>query len=215
LHKIDATTPDMKLYPEFDGILMESSARETELFFLRNPFHYRSVLEFVHSDWTFLNRRLAQHYGISPKRRSVTNCKRWHCTATAGVITHASILKVTADGARTSPILRGKWMCERIGPPPPPKDVPAIVPYIRGATTIRQQLAKHRNTEACASCHSLIDPPGFALESFDVIGGWRDFIEPPHRPKSVPSAITPSAACSADPTWNRGPPAPRSPLCGY
>jgi hypothetical protein len=192
LHKIDATTPDMKLYPEFDRILMESSARETELFFKEILSENRSVLEFVQSDWTFLNRRLAQHYGISTPEplgyelQKVALPKDSH---RGGVITHASILKVTADGARTSPILRGKWMCERIlgvEPPPPPKDVPAIEPDTRGTTTIRQQLAKHRNTEACASCHTLIDPPGFALESFDVIGGWRDFYRTTAPSKSVP-----------------------------
>ena len=95
-----------------------------------------------------------------------------------GVLTQASILKVTADGTRTSPVLRGKWVLERIlgqPPSPPPPDIPTIEPDIRGATTIRQQLDKHRNTPACASCHRHIDPPGFALETFDVIGGWRDF----------------------------------------
>jgi hypothetical protein len=87
-------------------------------------------------------------------------------------------MKVTADGTRTSPVLRGKWVLERIiGRPPssPPPDIPSIEPDIRGATTIRQQLDKHRNTAACASCHRHIDPPGFALENFDVTGGWRDF----------------------------------------
>jgi hypothetical protein len=87
-------------------------------------------------------------------------------------------MKVTADGTRTSPVLRGKWVLDRIlgqPPAPPPPDIPAIEPDIRGATTIRQQLDKHRNTAACATCHKQIDPPGFALENFDVIGGWRDF----------------------------------------
>ena len=93
-------------------------------------------------------------------------------------MTQASVLKVTADGTRTSPVLRGKWVLERIigkPPAPPPPDVPAIEPDIRGATTIRQQLDKHRNIAACAACHVHIDPPGFALENFDPIGGWRDF----------------------------------------
>ena len=96
-----------------------------------------------------------------------------------GVMTQASVLKVTADGTRTSPVLRGKWVLERIlgkPPAPPPPDVPAIEPDIRGATTIRQQLDKHRNIAACAHCHVHIDPPGFALENFDPIGGWRDYL---------------------------------------
>jgi hypothetical protein len=93
-------------------------------------------------------------------------------------MTHASVLKVTADGTRTSPVLRGVWVLNRIlgtPPSPPPPDIPAIEPDIRGATTIRQQLDRHRNTPACATCHNEIDPPGFALESFDPIGNWRTF----------------------------------------
>jgi hypothetical protein len=93
-------------------------------------------------------------------------------------MTQGSVLKVTADGTTTSPVLRGKWVLEHIigkATPPPPPDVPAIEPDIRGATTIRQQLDKHRNIAACNSCHQHIDPPGFALESFDPIGGYRDF----------------------------------------
>jgi PAS domain-containing protein len=181
LHKIDATTPDMKLYPEFDRILMESSVRETTLFFEEVLRHNRSVLEFVHSDWTFLNSRLAQHYGLTPEKHLGHELEKVVLPPDShrgGVITHASVLKVTANGASTSPILRGKWICERIlgiDPPPPPKDVPAVEPDTRGATTIRQQLAQHRSTEACNGCHALIDPPGFALESYDVIGGWREF----------------------------------------
>src|SRR5204863_6588405 len=93
-------------------------------------------------------------------------------------LTQAAVLKVTADGTRTSPVLRGKWVLEKIlgqPPAPPPADVPAIEPDIRGATTIRQQLDKHRSIATCASCHIHIDPPGFALESFDPIGGYREF----------------------------------------
>ncbi|MCA9117877.1 MAG: DUF1588 domain-containing protein, partial [Planctomycetaceae bacterium] len=95
-----------------------------------------------------------------------------------GVLTQAAILKVTADGTRTSPVLRGTWVLTQLlgtAPPPPPPDIPAIEPDTRGTTTIRQQLDKHRNIEACARCHRHIDPPGFALESFDAIGGWREF----------------------------------------
>ena len=95
-----------------------------------------------------------------------------------GVLTMASVLKVTANGTTTSPVMRGAWVLDRIlgtPPPPPPADVPAVEPDIRGATTIREQLAKHRQVASCASCHAKIDPPGFALESFDVIGGWRDY----------------------------------------
>jgi hypothetical protein len=126
-----------------------------------------------------LNERLAKLYGISGvignDLRKVTLPSGSH---RGGVMTHASVLKVTADGMATSPVLRGKWVLERIvgkPPAPPPPDVPAIEPDIRGAVTIRQQLDKHRTNAACAQCHVHIDPPGFALESFDPIGGWRDY----------------------------------------
>src|ERR1043165_9865259 len=95
-----------------------------------------------------------------------------------GVLTMASVMKVTANGTTTSPVLRGVWVLDRILGMPPPRptvDVEAVEPDIRGATTIRQQLPKHRQRAECASCHAKIDPPGFALESFDVIGGWRDY----------------------------------------
>ena len=94
-----------------------------------------------------------------------------------GLLTQASVLKVTANGTTTSPVLRGVWITERIlgqPVPPPPPSVPAVEPDIRGATTIREQLAKHRTQATCSACHAKIDPPGFALESFDVFGGWRD-----------------------------------------
>lgn len=179
LRNINATSPDPQVYGEFDPFLFWSMPRETEMFFeeiLRND---RSLTEFIASDWTFLNQRLAQHYGIpnvfGGELRKVSLPPECH---RGGVLTQASILKVTADGTRTSPVLRGKWVLDKIlgqPPAPPPPDIPTIQPDIRGTTTIRQQLDKHRNTETCAACHRYIDPPGFALESFDVIGGWREF----------------------------------------
>lgn len=179
LRKIDATIPDPQLYGDFDGLLLWSMPRETQLFFeevLRNDL---SLLEFVDSDWTMLNERLARHYGIpGVEGNELRKVKLPPNSHRGGVMTHASILKVTADGTRTSPVLRGKWVLERIlgkPPAPPPNDVPAIEPDIRGATTIRQQLDKHRNIAACATCHVHIDPPGFALETYDPIGGWRDY----------------------------------------
>jgi hypothetical protein len=102
------------------------------------------------------------------------------------------VLKVTADGTRTSPVLRGKWILDRIlgqPPAPPPPDVPAIEPDIRGATTIRQQLDKHRHTPACATCHTHIDPPGFALENYDPIGNWRTFYRVTTRTKENPMPL--------------------------
>lgn len=179
LRKIDATIPDPQLYAEFDGTLLWAMPRETKLFFEEVLRHDRSVLEFVDSDWTMLNERLARHYKIEGVEgntlRKVTLPADSH---RGGVMTQAAVMKVTADGTRTSPVLRGKWVLERIvgkPPAPPPPDVPAIEPDIRGAVTIRQQLDKHRNIAACASCHVHIDPPGFALECFDPIGGYREF----------------------------------------
>ena len=177
LRDLDATEPSHILYPEFDAMLNASMSKETYLFWdeiLKNDL---SVTNFVSSDFTMLNGRLAKHYGITGAEgwafKKVKLPKDSH---RGGVLAMASVLKVTANGTYTSPILRGAWVLDRIlgtPPPRPPEGVTAVEPDIRGATTIRQQLAKHRQVASCASCHAKIDPPGFALESFDVIGGWR------------------------------------------
>lgn len=178
LRDIEATTPDKALYPEFEELLQWSAVRETHLFFEELLKHDLSVKNFVDSDFAMLNARLARHYGIPDVQgvafRKVTLQPEWH---RGGVLAHASVLKVTANGTTTSPVLRGVWVLDRIlgrPAPPPPPNVPAVEPDIRGATTIREQLAKHRATENCAGCHARIDPPGFALENYDVIGGWRE-----------------------------------------
>jgi hypothetical protein len=178
LRDIDFTEPSHILYPEFDDLLKVSMVRETELFFAEVLKNDLSVTTFVASDFTMLNGRLARHYGIPGvdgwEFRKVRLPPGSH---RGGVLTMASVLKVTANGTNTSPVTRGAWVMDRIlgtPPPRPPADVPAIEPDIRGATTIREQLAKHRQIASCAACHARIDPPGFALESFDVIGGWRE-----------------------------------------
>jgi len=178
LRAIDATSPDPKLYPEYDDILKVAMVKETNLFFEEVLKNDLSLTNFVSSDFTFVNARLAKHYGIpgveGSEMRKVTLPPGSH---RGGVLTMASVMKVTANGTTTSPVLRGAWVLDRIlgtPPPKPPADVEAIEPDIRGATTIREQLAKHRSNATCATCHTRIDPPGFALESFDVIGGWRD-----------------------------------------
>ena len=178
LRAIDATSPDRTLYPEYDDILKTASVKETALFFNEVLKNDLSLTNFVSSDFTFVNARLAKHYGIpgieGTEMRKVTLPPESH---RGGVLTMASVMKVTANGTTTSPVLRGAWVLERIlgtPAPKPPADVEAIEPDIRGATTIRAQLEKHRQVASCASCHSKIDPPGFALESFDVIGGWRE-----------------------------------------
>jgi hypothetical protein len=179
LRDIDFTLPSHILYPEFDDMLKVSMLRETELFFAEVLKNDLSLTNFVASDFTMLNGRLAKHYGIPGVEgwefRKVPLPPDSH---RGGVLTMASVLKVTANGTNTSPVTRGVWVLERIlgtPPPRPPENVAALEPDIRGATTIREQLAKHRQIASCASCHVRIDPPGFALESFDVIGGWRDY----------------------------------------
>jgi len=152
--------------------------KEAQLFFdevLKNDL---SLTHFVASDFTFLNERLARHYGIPGiQGQDLQKVKLPAGSRRGGVLTMAAVLKITANGTTTSPILRGAWVLDRILGTPPPKptvDVEAVEPDIRGATTIREQLAKHRDLPQCATCHTKIDPPGFALEGFDVIGGRRD-----------------------------------------
>ncbi len=189
LRAIDDTLPDRTLYPEYDDILKTAMLKETTLFFDEVLHQNLPLTNFVHSDFTFLNERLARHYRIpgveGMEMRKVALPPDSH---RGGLLTMGSILKVTANGTTTSPIIRGSWVLERIlgtPPPKPPPDVEAIEPDIRGATTIREQLAKHRNVESCASCHKKIDPPGFALESFDVIGGWRTHYRATGEPRVI------------------------------
>jgi hypothetical protein len=172
---------DMKpdgIYLEYDDHLAWSMPLESRKFFAEMLAADLPIPSLVQSDWTFLNSRLARHYGL-PEVPGL-ELRRMPLPATSrrgGLITHASILKLTTNASYTSPIKRGAWVLDRIlgkTPPPPPPDVKAVEPDIRGATTIREQLDKHKNVAVCASCHVHIDPPGFALENFDVIGGWRD-----------------------------------------
>jgi hypothetical protein len=179
LRKIEDSTPSTTLYNDYylDDALTEAAVAEAQLFFeemLRKNLPARNVVD---SAFTFLNERLAQHYGIDGvKGIAMRRVELPPDGVRGGFMTQASVLKVTANGTTTSPVLRGKWILERILgidiPPPPP--VAAVEPDIRGAVTIRQQLEKHREDPSCASCHRKMDPPGFALESFDVMGGWRD-----------------------------------------
>ena len=177
LRDIDFTTPDRNLYPEFDDVLKHAMVAETRAFLRELIDEDASVSNVVHSDFAMLNERLAQHYRIAgvdgADIRRVALKGDEH---RGGILTHGSVLKVTANGTTTSPIVRGVWVLERLlgqHVPPPPDDVPAVEPDIRGAVSIREQLEKHRSTKSCMACHKKIDPPGFALENFDVIGGWR------------------------------------------
>jgi len=178
LRDIDATVPDARLYPEYDEMLKVAMVQETEAFFTALLRANLSAANFIHSDFAMLNERLAKHYGIpgvaGEEMRKVA-LKPEH--RRGGLLTQASILKVTANGTTSSPVLRGVWMLKHligIPPNPPPKDVGAVEPDTRGASTIREQLDKHRHEVMCAGCHQYIDPPGFALEGYDVIGGTRD-----------------------------------------
>ena len=178
LRQIDFTTPDKKLYPEFDPLLQDSMVKETHAFFEELLKTDASLLNFIHSDFAMLNGRLAEHYGIaSVTGQAFRKVKLPPGSHRGGVLTQAAVLKVTANGTNTSPVVRGAWFLRNIiGRPPkaPPPDVPAIEPDIRGAKTIRDQLDRHRSVESCAICHMVMDPPGLALENFDVIGGWRE-----------------------------------------
>ncbi len=180
LRKIVATAPDASLYPDYylDDLLSESAEHETQLFFAELLKGNLPASNIVSSDFAMLNERLAAHYGIAGVEGvALRRVRLPEGSVRGGLMTQASVLKVTANGTTTSPVLRGAWIMERIlgkPPPPPPPSVPAIEPDIRGATTIRAQLEKHREQPTCAACHAKIDPAGFALESFDVMGGWRD-----------------------------------------
>jgi hypothetical protein len=178
LRNIDATTPDKKLYPEFDDILKFAMISETEAFFTELLQSDLPVSNFIHSDFAMLNRRLADHYGIpGVQGEQFRKVSLPADSPRGGLLTQASVLKVTANGTVSSPVLRGAWVMKHLlgrPPQPPPPNVGSVEPDTRGATTIRELLDKHRNTESCMGCHSRMDPPGFALESFDVIGGWRD-----------------------------------------
>jgi hypothetical protein len=180
LRKMDATSPDAGLYPDYylDDLLVESAQEETQEFvadLIKENLPARNI---VNSDFVMINERLARHYGIpGVDGVAIRKVKLPPDSVRGGLMTQASVLKVTANGTTTSPVLRGVWIMERIlgkPPPPPPASVPAIEPDTRGASTIREQLDKHRTLETCSACHAKIDPAGFALESFDVFGGQRD-----------------------------------------
>lgn len=177
LRDIDFTEPDAILYPEYDELLRISMIRETELFFEHLLKNDLPVTRFVDSNFTFLNHRLASHYGIEGVLgQDLQLVQLPEDSPRGGLLTHASILKITANGTYTSPVLRGVWILNNIlgtPTPPPPDNVGSVEPDIRGALSIREQLAKHQDLETCAACHSKIDPLGFGLESFNPIGGFR------------------------------------------
>ncbi len=180
LRRMVATAPDSTLYPDYylDDLLAESALEETQQFFAELIRRDLPARHLIASDFAIINERLAAHYELPPiEGVALRRVALPPESPRGGLLTQASVLKVTANGTTTSPVLRGAWVMERVlgqPVPPPPASVPAVEPDIRGSVTIREQLAKHRDQQSCATCHERIDPPGFALESFDVMGGWRE-----------------------------------------
>ena len=180
LDEINDTDPDRELYPEYAGDwwLVNSMVEESRLYFADLVANNRPARNVIAADYTFLDERLARHYGVPGiSGPSFQRALLPENSPYGGILTQAAVLKVTANGTVTSPVLRGVYVMERLlgdPPAPPPPSIPAVEPDIRGAATIRELLKKHRADASCASCHNKIDPPGFALESFDVMGGWRE-----------------------------------------
>jgi hypothetical protein len=177
--KIDSIEPTPALYPDFDMDLRDGFKEEMRLFVGSIFRSDRSVLELLNSDQTFLNERLALHYGVPNIRGAqfrpvrLTNPNRW------GLLGKGAILMGTSYGNRTAPVLRGAWILENLtGTPPsaPPPGVQALAENEPGAQaeTVRERLERHRANPSCNACHGVMDPLGFALENFDVVGGWRD-----------------------------------------
>lgn len=182
LRNLDAFIPDARLYPDFDDNLRQAFRRETELLFESVLHDDRSVLALIDPGYTFLNERLARHYGIPHVQGSrFRRVELDDASQRGGLLRHGSVLAVTSYATRTSPVIRGKWILENLlgcPPPPPPANVPALEDNtVSAALPVRERLAAHRAHEACASCHDLIDPVGFALEHFDAVGRWRDLEE--------------------------------------
>lgn len=170
---------DIRLYPEyrFDNYLVEAMEQETRAFFQAMIRDNLPAVSVVTSDFVYANDRLASHYGLPPLSGSAVRAvKVPPGSPLGGLLTQAAILKVTANGTTTSPVIRGAWIMERLmgePPPPPPAKVPAVEPDIRGAKTIRDLLAMHTKMASCAGCHARFDPVGLALENFDILGAWR------------------------------------------
>jgi len=179
LRNLAATTPDMRLFPDFDDNLRQAFRQETELFFESIVREDRSALDLLRADYTFLNERLAKHYGIpnvyGSRFRRVTLEEGG---ARGGLLSQGSVLTVTSYATRTSPVIRGKWILDNLLGMPPPPPLPAV-PALKENTgsgkvlTVRERLAEHRANPACAGCHQLMDPVGFSLENYDAVGRWR------------------------------------------
>ena len=185
--------PDSQLFPEFDENLREAFQQETELFIESQLREDRSLLGLLDADYTFVNERLARHYGISNVYGNRFRRVTFPDAERGGLLGHGSILTVTSYPNRTSPVLRGKWLLDNFlgaPPPAPPPDIPALGENTatRTPTSVRERLEEHRRNPACAVCHAPMDPLGFALENFDAIGAWRttDALSPVDASASLP-----------------------------
>ena len=183
LRRLDEVTINTVLFPHYDVSLLEAFGRETELFIRETLRTDSSILDLLSADYTFVNERLARHYGVEGIYGSrFRKVELRDNTQRGGLLAHGALLTVTSYPGRTSPVLRGKWLLDNLlgtPPPSPPGNVPALTEVNTGQIPkgIRERLAQHRSDPVCSSCHTVIDPIGFALENFDVIGAWREFDE--------------------------------------
>lgn len=180
IRNLNAVTPDLRIFPDFDDNLREAFRRETELLFQSIIDEDRPILDLITADYTYLNERLAAHYGIPGIYGSRFRKVPLDETSNrGGLLRQGSILTVTSYANRTSPVLRGNWILENIlgtPTPPPPADIPSLEDVsVSADLPMRARLAKHRENKSCATCHNLMDPPGFALENYDAVGRWRNF----------------------------------------
>lgn len=178
IRALENVNPDVEKYPDFDPYLRMSMREETERFFARIVREDRSILEFLDARYSFVNERLAKHYGIPGVRGPEFQLVRLNDPNRGGIVTHASVLTVSSYSTRTSPVLRGRWVLDNLldaPPPPPPPDTPPIEETGANASmSMREQLEAHRRNPICAACHVRMDPLGFGLENFDPIGRWRE-----------------------------------------
>jgi hypothetical protein len=178
LRNLKIASPDKLAYPDFDEPLRSAMVEETELFFAAVMKEDRSVLDFIDGDFTFVNERLARHYGIADVKGPQFSRVALDGRQRGGVLTHASVLTVTSNPTRTSPVKRGKWVLENLlgtPPPPPPPGVPPLGEATGAAVggSLRERMEQHRVKADCAVCHNRMDPLGFGLENYDGIGAWR------------------------------------------
>jgi hypothetical protein len=179
IRNLDLVQPDPQVFPSFDPELRKAMRTETELFLASLIEEDRSVLDLLTGEYSFMNERLARHYGLTGVQGAEFRKVFLKGTGRAGVLTHASVLTITSNPTRTSPVKRGKWVLANLlaqAPPPPPPNVPPLDETKQAAAgaSLRQRMEQHRSDPMCASCHTVMDPVGFSLENFDGIGAWRD-----------------------------------------